>query len=272
MASKPTTVEAYLASLPEDRREAVQAIREVINANIAPEFEEGIQYGMVGWYLPHERYPLGYHCDPKQPLPFASVASQKSHIGIYLFCVYLDGAEKERFVEEWKATGKRLDMGASCVRVKSLEGVPLKVVGRVVKRIKPKAFIQAYESCLTANHRKQRVKQAAKLGVPVDENGCTVAPKGAGASKPATRKVSKAKSKAAPKKAATKKAASKKTASKKTTARKTASQKSAAKKAASKGSATTKATAKKTISKKASTRKASLRKAVSKKASTRKKG
>ncbi len=267
MASKPTTVEAYLASLPEDRREAVQAIREVINANIAPEFEEGIQYGMVGWYLPHERYPLGYHCDPKQPLPFASVASQKSHIGIYLFCVYLDGAEKERFVEEWKATGKRLDMGASCVRVKSLEGVPLKVVGRVVKRIKPKAFIQAYESCLTANHRKQRVKQAAKLGVPVDENGCTVAPKGAGGSKPATRKASKAKSKAAPKKAATKKAASKKTAARKTAARKTA-----AKKAASKGSATTKASAKKTVSKKASTRKASLRKAVSKKASTRKKG
>ena len=277
MASKPTTVEAYLASLPEDRREAVQAIREVINANIAPEFEEGIQYGMVGWYLPHERYPLGYHCDPKQPLPFASVASQKSHIGIYLFCVYLDGAEKERFIVEWKAAGKKLDMGASCVRVKSLEGVPLKVVGRVVKRIKPKAFIQAYESCLTANHRKQRVKQAAKLGVPVDENGCTVAPKSAGGSKPATRKASKAKSKAAPKKAATKKAASKKAATReaatrKTATRKTTTRKTTAKKAASKGSATAKATAKKAVSKKASTRKASPRKAVAKKAASRKKG
>ena len=262
MPTKPTTVEAYLASLPEDRREAIEAIREVINANIAPEFEEGIQYGMVGWYLPHERYPLGYHCDPKQPLPFVSVASQKGHIGIYLFCVYLDAAEKERFIEEWKAAGKKLDMGASCVRVKDLEGVALKAVGRVVKRIKPKAFIQAYESCLTPNHRKQRIKQATKLGVAIDENGCTVAPKDAGGSKPATRKASKAKSKAAPKKAATKKAASKKTA-----ARKTAAQKTAAK-----GSAAAKTTAKKTASKKASARKASLRKAVSKKALTRKKG
>ena len=277
MPTKPTTVEAYLASLPEDRREAIEAIREVINANIAPEFEEGIQYGMVGWYLPHERYPLGYHCDPKQPLPFVSVASQKGHIGIYLFCVYLDAAEKERFIEEWKAAGKKLDMGASCVRVKDLEGVALKAVGRVVKRIKPKAFIQAYESCLTPNHRKQRIKQATKLGVAIDENGCTVAPKDAGGSKPATRKASKAKSKAAPKKAATKKAASKKAATReaatrKTATRKTATRKTTAKKAASKGSATAKATAKKAVSKKASTRKASPRKAVAKKAASRKKG
>ncbi|MDA0947373.1 MAG: DUF1801 domain-containing protein [Planctomycetota bacterium] len=272
MPTKPTTVEAYLASLPEDRREAIEAIREVINANIAPEFEEGIQYGMVGWYLPHERYPLGYHCDPKQPLPFVSVASQKGHIGIYLFCVYLDAAEKERFIEEWKAAGKKLDMGASCVRVKDLEGVALKAVGRVVKRIKPKAFIQAYESCLTPNHRKQRIKQATKLGVAIDENGCTVAPKDAGGSKPATRKASKAKSKAAPKKAATKKAASKKAATREAATRKTATRKTTAKKAASKGSATAKATAKKAVSKKASTRKASPRKAVAKKAASRKKG
>lgn len=238
MPSKPTTVEAYLASLPEDRREAVQAIREVINANIAADFEEGIQYGMVGWYLPHDRYPLGYHCDPKQPLPFASVASQKGHIGIYLFCVYLDGVEKERFVEEWKATGKKLDMGASCVRVKDLDGVPLKVVGRVVKRIKPKAFIQAYETCLTPNHRKQRIKQAAKLGVSIDENGCTVAPKRAAASKPAAKK-------AAPKKTAAKKAAAKSTKAGKVAAKKAASKKPAARKATTKKATVKKAPARK---------------------------
>ena len=203
MPKKPTTVEAYLASLPDDRREALEAIREVINANIGPEFEEGIQYGMIGWYLPHAEYPLGYHCDPDQPLPFASLASQKKHVGIYLFCVYCDADGKERFVEEWKATGQRLDMGAGCVRVKDLESVPLKVVAKAIKRAKAAKFVEAYESMLTASSRKQRVRLAAKLGIEVDEEGRTVRPRRASSRKKA------ASGKTATKKAATRKATGK---------------------------------------------------------------
>jgi len=232
MPKKPTTVEAYLASLPDDRREALEAIREVINANIGSEFEEGIQYGMIGWYLPHAEYPLGYHCDPDQPLPFASLASQKKHIGIYLFCVYCDADGKERFVEEWKATGKRLDMGAGCVRVKDLESVPLKVVAKAIKRAKAAKFVEAYESMLTASSRKQRVRLAAKLGVEVDEEGRTVRPHRASSRKKA------AAGKTATKKAATRKATGK---GEVAPARKKAAKRKVAKKAASRTAATRKA-------------------------------
>lgn len=88
MPSKPTPVDQYLASLPEDRRAAISAVRDVILENLGEGYEEGIQYGMIGYYVPHAVYPAGYHADPKQPLPFASLASQKSHMAVYLMCVY----------------------------------------------------------------------------------------------------------------------------------------------------------------------------------------
>ena len=148
MAKKAATPEEYLGTLSAERREALEALIEVVSKKIDKKFEFGIQYGMPGWYLPHSEYPDGYHCDPKQPVPFASLASQKKHIGIYLFCAYLDAEEKERFVAEWKESGKRLDMGKSCVRVKDLEGVPLDVLGRLIKRMTAKKFLAAYEAAL----------------------------------------------------------------------------------------------------------------------------
>jgi len=148
MRSSAATVRQYLAALPGDRRQAIEAIRAVIAANIDEAFEEGIQYGMLAWYLPHSRYPAGYHCDPRQPLPFASVASQKNHIGLYLFCLYGNGQEEARFREAWKATGKRLDMGKACVRVKRLEDVPLEVVGRAFKRMTAEKFVAHYEAAI----------------------------------------------------------------------------------------------------------------------------
>ncbi|MCA9697399.1 MAG: DUF1801 domain-containing protein, partial [Myxococcales bacterium] len=109
------SVADILASLPADRRAALETLRTVINEHIDAPFEERVQYGMIGWSLPHSVYPKGYHCDPRQPLPFASIASQKQHIGIYLFCVYMSAELQEWFVDAWKASGKRLDMGKSCV-------------------------------------------------------------------------------------------------------------------------------------------------------------
>ena len=88
MASQFATVEDYLASLPDDRREAIAAVRAVILKNLPKGFEEGIQYNMIGYYVPHSLYPAGYHCNPSEPLPFISLASQKSHMAVYMFCIY----------------------------------------------------------------------------------------------------------------------------------------------------------------------------------------
>ncbi len=136
----------YLSKLPDDRREMIEALRKVILKNIDKPFEEGLQYGMVGYYLPHSVYPDGYHCDPEKPLPFASIGSQKNNISLYLFCVYLNPEIQAWFVEEWKKTGKRLDMGKSCIRIKKLEDIPLPLIGKLFKRIKAKAFIKSYEA------------------------------------------------------------------------------------------------------------------------------
>ncbi len=158
MPTKPATVQDYLASLPEDRREALQAVRKVILKNLPKGYEEGIQYGMIGYFVPHSIYPDGYHCDPKQPLPFGGLASQKNHMSMYLFCLYCDPEGKDRFVREWKATGKKLDMGSSCIRFKKLEDVPLDVLGAAIKRTPVKDFIAVYE----ANTKRPTKKTASK--------------------------------------------------------------------------------------------------------------
>ncbi len=141
-----TTVAAYLASLPEDRRQAIEAVRKVIRKNLPKGYEEGIQYGMIGYYVPHSVYPDGYHCDPRQPLPFASLASQKNHMAIYLMCIYGMPEQRAWFEKAWKATGRKLDMGKSCVRFKKLDDVALDVVGEAVRRVPVKAFVAHYES------------------------------------------------------------------------------------------------------------------------------
>ncbi len=148
MQSKATTVEQYLAELPEDRREALQAVRTTILKNLPKGYEEGMQYGMIGYFVPHSVYPPGYHCDPKQPLPFAGLASQKNHMSLYLMCNYADGEYESWFREAWTKTGKKLDMGKSCVRFKKLEDVPLKVIGQAIKRVPTKKFIEHYESAI----------------------------------------------------------------------------------------------------------------------------
>ena len=150
MQSKAQTVDAYLDELPEARRQAIQAVRQVIRKNLPKGIEEGMQYGMIGYYVPPSIYPSGYHCDPKQPLPFASLASQKNHMAIYTFCIYTMDEQRDWFVEAWKKTGKKLEMGKSCARFKKIDDVPLDVVGRAIKRISVKKFIQFYEAAVEA--------------------------------------------------------------------------------------------------------------------------
>ncbi len=124
MQSKATTVKQYLAELPADRRLAIEGVRAVILKNLDPVFEEGMQYGMIGYYVPRRAYPPGYHCDPKQPLPFICLASQKNYMSLYLGCAYGPGRERP-FREAWANTGKKLDMGKSCVRFKKLDDLAL---------------------------------------------------------------------------------------------------------------------------------------------------
>lgn len=146
MQSKAATVKDYLAELPADRREAIDAVRAVILKNLPKGYVEGMQYGMIGYFVPHSIYPAGYHCDPKQPLTFASLASQKNHMAVYLFCLYTEEDTVERFKADWKATGKRVDMGKSCARFRKLEDAPLELIGQAVKRYPVKKFIEQYEA------------------------------------------------------------------------------------------------------------------------------
>lgn len=161
MPSKAATVEEYLAELPDDRRPAIEALRKVIRKNLPKGYEEGMQYGMIGYYVPHRVYPAGYHCDPKQPVPFASIASQKNHIGIYLMCIYGDERHRAWFTKAWTATGRKLDMGKGCVRVKKLEDVPLEVLGEAIARVPVKEFIAHYETMVPASARRGK-KMASK--------------------------------------------------------------------------------------------------------------
>jgi len=170
MTSDAKTVEEYLASLPEDRREALSAVRDAINAKLPPGYEEGMQYGMIGYYVPHRLYPDGYHTDSRQPLPFAAIASQKQYVSIYLMGVYCgcgddavtgETPDSRWFRDAWLATGRKLDMGKSCVRVRKLDDVALDVLGRAIARIPAQAYIERYREML-ARTGKARPRPRAR--------------------------------------------------------------------------------------------------------------
>ena len=150
MKSDATTVMAYLASLPEDRKRAIEAVRKVILDNLDEGYEEGIQYGMIGYYVPHRVYPAGYHCDPKQPLQFAALASQKEYMSLYLMCIYGHEAYRAWFEEAWSKAGKKLNMGKSCVRFKKLDDLALDVIGEAIRRVPARTYIEFVESARAA--------------------------------------------------------------------------------------------------------------------------
>src|SRR5262249_15052838 len=124
--------------------------RQVILKNLDKDYEEGMQYGMIGYYVPHRVYPPGYHCDPKQPLPFAALASQKNYMSLYLMCTYGDSDHAQWFRQAWAKTGKKLDMGKSCVRFKKLDDLALDVIGEAIKRVPTRKYIEYVESARAA--------------------------------------------------------------------------------------------------------------------------
>ena len=149
MRSEAKTPDEYIASLPDDRRQIVSDIRDVINQNLPKGFKECMLSGMINWVVPHELYPAGYHCDPKLPLGLMGVASQKNFVAIYSMCLYGDGKQLDWFRKAWpKHSKKKLDMGKSCIRFKKAEDVPLKLIGELAARVTPQQWIDIYEKAV----------------------------------------------------------------------------------------------------------------------------
>lgn len=136
MQSKAATVKDYLDSLPEDRKKAITTLRKEILKNIPKGFKEEMNYGMIGYVIPHKLYPAGYHCDPTKPLPYMNVASQKNFIAVYHMGVYGDKKLLDWFTKEFKkVSDKKLDMGKACIRFKKPEDIPYKLIGELAGKI-----------------------------------------------------------------------------------------------------------------------------------------
>jgi Domain of unknown function (DU1801) len=160
--SNAHTVSAYLAELPPERRIVIEAVRGAILQNLDHEFVEGMQYGMIGYFVPHSIFPAGYHCDPKQPLPYAGLASQKNACSLYLMSIYADTPLRLWFVKAWMASGRKLDMGKSCIRFKSLDELPLDVVGEAIRRISARRWIEIYEQARASNVKPKPTSKPSK--------------------------------------------------------------------------------------------------------------
>lgn len=153
MQSKALTPDQYVNELPADRKEAISALRETIRKNLPKGFSEEMNYGYIGYVVPHSLYPAGYHCDPKLPLPFMAIASQKNFIAFYHMGMYALPELLSWFTAEYPKHSKaKLDMGKSCVRFKKPENIPYKLIGELVKKMKVKDWVEVYET----NYKKNK--------------------------------------------------------------------------------------------------------------------
>jgi uncharacterized protein YdhG (YjbR/CyaY superfamily) len=142
MRSEAATVEEYLSALPADRREAIETVRDVILANLPDGLEEAMNWGMITYEVPLARHPDTYN---KKPLMYAALASQKNHMAVYLSSIYADDTARQEFEEAYRATGKRLDVGQSCVRFRQLDDLPLDLIGDTIGAVGVDEFIERYE-------------------------------------------------------------------------------------------------------------------------------
>ena len=146
MRSEAKTAEAYLAELPEERRDAMSLLRDTILAHLPSGFEEVMNYGMIGYVVPHNTYPEGYHSDPKQPLPFLNIASQKHYIAVYHAGIYADKEIYDWFLGEYpNYMTTKPDMGKSCIRFKKVDTIPYDLIGQLCEKISVAEWINIYE-------------------------------------------------------------------------------------------------------------------------------
>ena len=146
MRANGKTVKEILERVPVERREAFQKLHQTIVDNLPEGFQAGISYGGLGYVVPHTVYPEGYHCKPEEPLPFAGIASQKHSINFYHMGLYTDPDLLDWFVSEYPKHNKRkLDMGKSCVRFKSIDALPYELIGQLMRKMTAKQWIEVYE-------------------------------------------------------------------------------------------------------------------------------
>ncbi|SFC42493.1 protein of unknown function (DU1801) [Zunongwangia mangrovi] len=147
MKNDSLTPDDYISNLPEDRQLKLQKLREVIKQNLPKGFEETMNYGMIGYVVPHSIYPDGYHCDPSMPLPFINIASQKNHITVYHLGMYAQPKLLEWFLDEFKKfSPKKPNMGKSCIRFSKTQEIPYQLIGDLASKLKPLEWIAIYES------------------------------------------------------------------------------------------------------------------------------
>lgn len=146
MSTKATTVKEYIDQLPEDRKSAIKKLRTIIKKNLPKGYKECINYGMIGYVVPHSIYPDGYHCNPELPMPFMNVASQKNFIAIYHMGIYADPKLMKWFTTEYpKYVTTKLDMGKSCIRFKKIETIPYDLIGELASKMTTDDWIKLYE-------------------------------------------------------------------------------------------------------------------------------
>ncbi len=146
MQYKADSPKDYIAQLPEERQEVISKIRMTILENLPKGFEEQISYGMLGYVVPHTIYPNGYHCDPKLPLPFMNLASQKNFVALYHSGLYADSKLYDWFVSEYTEQCKyKLDMGKSCIRFKKMDDIPYKLIAELCTKMTTDDWITLYE-------------------------------------------------------------------------------------------------------------------------------
>ena len=152
MQYKASSPEEYIKLLPEERKEPVKKLRQIILDNLPKGMEEQMSYGMLGFVIPHSIYPNGYHCDPKLPLPFMNLASQKNFIALYHMGMYAKNDLLVWFTEEYdKKCNYKLDMGKSCVRFKKMDDTPYDLIAELVQKMSTKEWISIYENQIKKN-------------------------------------------------------------------------------------------------------------------------
>jgi hypothetical protein len=167
VSSAAKTADAYIASLPKDRKDAVNAVRNLVNAYLPAGYEEGMQYGMIGWYIPLARYPDTYN---KQPIGIAALASQKNYMALYLTSVYGDKTLEKWFKAAFAKAGKKLDMGKSCVRFKKLDDLPLDVIGETIGKVSVDDLIAKYEAVKGPEKKPKSARAVREKSAPAKKS------------------------------------------------------------------------------------------------------
>ena len=146
MTIEAKTPDEYLEKLPKERKEVISKLRETVKNNLPRGFEECINYKMLGYVVPHSIYPNGYHCDPKLPLPFINIASQKNFVALYHMGIYANPELLDWFVVEYpKHVSTKLDMGKSCIRFKNINTIPYELIAALCQKMTPQEWVALYE-------------------------------------------------------------------------------------------------------------------------------